>query len=457
MGIFDRINIFKKRLDNSNTQKYIDIPYDDPEEELSEGKYFSEVLPRKMKPCVANYRYVRNNDPDIDSSIHTNIVTALSSFNIDGDKTAYDKEVNGVNAVDYIKELCVTEWDIRETNETMLDTGMTDGFGYIRKTIVDNVIKIGFMVFDGEENLVKDVYNEFGQYEGSMFVEKRNIKDLSKWKSLKDFDDLDEELGEVVTCLTKDEVIYYRFRPIRGQGRSMIKPLLSTIESKWRIEDMLPRAAYKKSELMQVTIGTKDKSPSSFPQNMIRKVVHALKSYHLKGTITVPYGMDAKMIGDSDLPKLQDYIEVLIKKIDKTLQTPASLFSSEGGNRSTAQVQIDSAKSPRQMMVEYLQQFLKETIEKELFEPQLELAGYGDVKVFFTFSPEVIEGQYLDDPQLSIAESPETDELPEDNNTTSKDEPVNSQVKKTPDGKTIIPDFKPQPVDKDSREGRVTR
>lgn len=454
MGIFDRVRHFKARLDNSEAQNSIDIPYEDPEEELSEGEYFSKVLPRKMKPCIANYRYIRNNDPDIDSSFHTNIFTALSSFNIDGDEDAYNKTINGVNAVDYIKELCVNEWDIRETNETILDTAMTDGFGYIRKTIVDNVFKIGFMVFDGEDNLVKDVYNEFGQYEGSMFVEKRNVKDLSQWTKIKQFDDLTEELEDVTTCLTKDELIYYRFRPLRGQGRSMIKPLLSTIESKWRIEDMLPRVAYKKSELMQVTIGTKDKSPAQFPQKMINKVLNAFKNYHLKGTITVPYGMDAKMVGSSQLPQLENYIEVLVKKIDKTLQTPASLFSSEGGNRSTAQVQIDSAKSPRQMIAEYLQQFLKEIIEKELFAPQLELAGYGDVKVFFTFSPEIVEGEYLDDPELSSAEAPSTHDLPIEGE--SEGVKPNSQEVHTSKG-VVLPDFKPQPIDKDSEQGKVTR
>lgn len=454
MGIFDRVRHFKARLDNSEAQNSIDIPYEDPEEELSEGEYFSKVLPRKMKPCIANYRYIRNNDPDIDSSFHTNIFTALSSFNIDGDEDAYNKTINGVNAVDYIKELCVEEWDIRETNETILDTAMTDGFGYIRKTIVDNVFKIGFMVFDGEDNLVKDVYNKFGQYEGSMFVEKRNVKDLSQWTKIKQFDDLTEELEDVTTCLTKDELIYYRFRPLRGQGRSMIKPLLSTIESKWRIEDMLPRVAYKKSELMQVTIGTKDKSPAQFPQKMINKVLNAFKNYHLKGTITVPYGMDAKMVGSSQLPQLENYIEVLVKKIDKTLQTPASLFSSEGGNRSTAQVQIDSAKSPRQMIAEYLQQFLKEIIEKELFAPQLELAGYGDVKVFFTFSPEIVEGEYLDDPELSSAEAPSTHDLPIEGE--SEEDKPNSQEVHTSKG-VVLPDFKPQPIDKDSEQGKVTR
>lgn len=452
MGIFDRVRQFKVRLDNSEAQNSIDIPYEDPEEELSEGEYFSNVLPRKMKPCIANYRYIRNNDPDIDSSFHTNIFTALSSFNIDGDEAAYNTTINGVNAVDYIKELCVKEWDIRETNETILDTAMTDGFGYIRKTIVDNVFKIGFMVFDGEDNLVKDVYNEFGQYEGSMFVEKKNVKDLSQWTKIKYFDDLTEELEDVTTCLKKDEVIYYRFRPIRGQGRSMIKPLLSTIESKWRIEDMLPRVAYKKSELMQVTIGTKDKSPAQFPQKMINKVLNAFKSYHLKGTITVPYGMDAKMVGSSELPRLENYIEVLVKKIDKTLQTPASLFSSEGGNRSTAQVQIDSAKSPRQMMAEYLQQFLKEIIEKELFTPQLELAGYGDVKVFFTFSPEIVEGEYLDDPQVSASEAPNTNQL----SIEGEEVKPNSQEVHTSKG-VVLPDFKPQPIDNDSKQGKVTR
>lgn len=454
MGIFDRVRHFKARLDNSEAQNSIDIPYEDSEEELSEGEYFSRLLPRKMKPCIANYRYIRNNDPDIDSSFHTNIFTALSSFNIDGDKDAYNKTINGVNAVDYIKELCVKEWDIRETNETILDTAMTDGFGYIRKTIVDNVFKIGFMVFDGEDNLVKDVYNKFGQYEGSMFVEKRNVKDLSQWTKIKHFDDLTEELEDVTTCLNKDELIYYRFRPLRGQGRSMIKPLLSTIESKWRIEDMLPRVAYKKSELMQVTIGTKDKSPAQFPQKMINKVLNAFKSYHLKGTITVPYGMDAKMVGSSELPRLENYIEVLVKKIDKTLQTPASLFSSEGGNRSTAQVQIDSAKSPRQMMAEYLQQFLKEIIEKELFAPQLELAGYGDVKVFFTFSPEIVEGEYLDDPELSSAEAPPTHDLPIEGE--SEEVKPNSQEVHTSKG-VVLPDFKPQPIDNDSEQGKVTR
>jgi hypothetical protein len=77
--------------------------------------------------------------------------------------------------------------------------------------------------------------------------------------------------------------------------------------------------------------------------------------------------------------------------------TPEAVYSNSSSNRSTAVVQLDSDKSGRVLVQEYIQEKLSRYMEK-LFQIMLEYKGIQG-KVWINFNPVEIEGQYLEDPE----------------------------------------------------------
>ena len=101
-------------------------------------------------------------------------------------------------------------------------------------------------------------------------------------------------------------------------------------------------------------------------------------------------------MGDTDLPKVENYLQYLEHCIFIGMFTPEAVYSNSSSNRSTAVVQLDSDKSGRVLVQEYIQEKLSRYMEK-LFKIMLEYKGIQG-KVWINFNPVEIDGQYLEDP-----------------------------------------------------------
>ena len=142
--------------------------------------------------------------------------------------------------------------------------------------------------------------------------------------------------------------------------------------------------------------GNKDRKEVNLGERIIRKAVNAITNYHRKGVVYLPYGLDAEMIGDTNLPKLENYINRLEKSIFIGLSTPPSVFDGSSSNRSTAVVQLDSDKSGRVLFQQFIQ-YKAAMWTQELFNLLLNLVGYKKDSVSINFNPEVETEEAVDD------------------------------------------------------------
>ena len=120
------------------------------------------------------------------------------------------------------------------------------------------------------------------------------------------------------------------------------------------------------------------------------------------------------MIGDTNLPKIQNYMEKLEKEIYMGLSTPPSVFDGSSSNRSTAVVQLDSEKSGRVLFQQFLQNKLFD-IAQVIINWLLELGNYEKDCVWINFNP-----TYDDD---GNAMTKNKEDIKTENGTTSTSKP----------------------------------
>ena len=122
--------------------------------------------------------------------------------------------------------------------------------------------------------------------------------------------------------------------------------------------------------------------------------------------------------------------------------TPEAVYSNSSSNRSTAVVQLDSDKSGRVLVQEYIQEKLSRYME-QLFKIMLEYKGIAG-KVWINFNPIEIDGQYLEDPNQTPVEQPANQEetIRTENGTISTSKPGDGlrlqNIRNTQRGATIV-------------------
>ena len=157
---------------------------------------------------------------------------------------------------------------------------------------------------------------------------------------------------------------------------------------------MLPQIVFKQANTLFLQIGNKERKEVNIDEKEVDDMVKALSDYHNLGVTALPFGIEPQLIGDTNLPKVYEYLKYLEHCIFVGMFTPEAVYSSSSSNRSTAVVQLDSDKSGRVLVQEYIQEKLSRYME-HLFNIMLELKGIRG-KVWINFNPEVNEGTYLE-------------------------------------------------------------
>ena len=161
---------------------------------------------------------------------------------------------------------------------------------------------------------------------------------------------------------------------------------------------MMPSIVFKSANIMVATLGNSDRKETKLNEDSRNTIANQLSDYHKKGVVVVPYGVELDLVGKGNvLPKIEEYIKSLKSMIYEGLVTPESLYSSESSNRSTAQVQLQSEKTGHVLFIQFIQQFLKCWIERDLIDRELELNGFeaGCVSVSFLTGDENLDNQYM--------------------------------------------------------------
>jgi hypothetical protein len=177
------------------------------------------------------------------------------------------------------------------------------------------------------------------------------------------------------------------------------------------LNQMLPQIVYKQTNTAVITMGNAEVKNLNISDEEVLNLLNNVSNYHKRGAVAVPYGVDVELVGDTVLPKVQEYINVLEKQVYVGLVTPEAVFSSSSSNRSTAVVQLDSDKSGRVLMQEFLQNKLNRWIKNDIFNTQLELGGFAKDSVWLDFNPvddELVVEEEVDD-NINVSTTTGTD------------------------------------------------
>jgi hypothetical protein len=392
MSIFDRFRTLKKvTLNNTepNTEQEIGVQGVDDNTDCHSVDWHDK-LPDLVRPSIINLRKC-GATPLVSGILHDFVMKSISGYEIVGD----DPE-----AVAYIKEH-EERWDIKSLLFEVSMNNFISGVDFYEKVIIDNELTLRQLAFDGENYRIKELYDDSGtEIIGYQQWVKYNQQTNNGWTGKHFFTSNYSEEYKTVNFLPEQITVPCFFRD-QGKPKSIVRGVLDHVYMIELLNQMLPQIVYKQTNTMIATVGNKDVRNLNLSIDEMKTILDNMTNYHEAGAVAVPYGVSVELVGDTVLPKVQEYINVLEKQVYVGLITPEAVFSSSSSNRSTAVVQLDSNKSGRVLMQEFLQNKLNRWIKKEVFNTQLEIGGYSKDTVWLDFNPiqEVEDG--LDDEDMN--------------------------------------------------------
>lgn len=375
MGLLDRIFRLPERYDNAepNTIEEVGVPRDD----LTNGTGVNliDVTPFKVNRTVVNCRNAAK-DPLVKGILIDNITKSNNYLEI---------KCKNPKAKEYLEKRC-EEWDITQLVDDMLSKGMIDGDAFLNTYWEDNHLQFRWLAYDGYNYKMKRVYDEEGKIIGYKQLTKRNRETNKGWLS-KQFRELKESaLEEITVNFAPDEIIDVKYMERDGKGQSIVMDILDHVHDRRVLFDLMIKIPYKNSNLIQLTMGN-DAQPGKRLNTANREQVEDVVSdYHNKGVITLPFGMDMKVLKGGALPDLPSYIKHIERSIFIGLNTPEALFTSDSSNRATADIQLDSPSTGRVLFLQYNQEWVNKIISNKIFKPELERNGYSGVKASLQFN-----------------------------------------------------------------------
>ena len=366
MSFLDRFQRKKVKLKNREPNEIQNVGVDDlllSHQQYRDSHDWIEYSPPKIKPTIKNCRKA-SQFPTVYGIINNLIMKAISSFIIEGD----DKE-----SVDHIKmKLAIL--------------GATGAVGMqMIKCIEERKIDcdLRLLAFDGEKALIKKIYDENAQLCGykQLVVRKKSIK---KWKGI-DFWETFQDQDVITVDFEVEQISNPQLISIDGNGVSLVKNVIDIAYYIESLARMMPPIVFKSANVMVATIGNENRKETKMDNKARDYIAEELSDYSKKGVITIPYGIDLELVGDNVLPKIQDYIKSLKSMLFEGLITPESLYSSESSNRSTAEIQLTDTRTGHVLFIEFCQEFLKEWLERDLINPELQRIGKKEGSAYISF------------------------------------------------------------------------
>lgn len=332
-----------------------------------------EYCPPKINPTIKNRRKAAH-FPTVYGLINNLILKAIATLTVDGD----DEE-----AVNHILERDKV-WNLKGLCYDAAWKSIVDGEPFYEKIMVDGHADLRGLAFDGERYLIKKLYDDEANLIGYMQLVCVNSPIPKNWEKM-EFWDLYQNKDLKTVAFKVEDISNPLFIEIDGVGQSLVKNVIDIAYEIESLNRMLPSVVHKAANVMVLTIGNEHRTESNVSSRRKEEIAEDISNYHKKGVLVVPYGMDLKVIGDNVLPQVEDYIKSLKSQLYEGLITPESTFSSESSNRSTAEVQLTSESNGHVLLIQYLQEFLKRWLERDLINRELSLAGFSEDSVWLNF------------------------------------------------------------------------
>lgn len=388
--------MFNVGLDDVTVSKNGEIPQD-----------WIEYCPPKVNPTIKNRRKAAH-FPVVYGIINNLILKAIATLTIDGTD---DEAVQHILDMDKI-------WNLKGMCYDGAWKNIVDGEAFYEKVTVDGHADLRGLAFDGERYLIRKLYDDNANLLGYMQLVAVNSPIPKNWDKL-EFWELYQDKDIKTVSFKAEDISNPIFIEIDGVGQSLVKNVIDPAYEIESLNRMLPAIVHKSANVMVVTVGNEHRKETSMSKVRKQEIAEDISDYHKKGVLLIPYGMALDVVGDNVLPKVEDYIKALKSQIYEGLITPESTFSSESSNRSTAEVQLTSESNGHVLLIQFLQEFLKRWLERDLINRELSLIGKPEGSVWINFQTGNIN---LDNNYLETDNGIETEEDTVENELDSSDD-----------------------------------
>ena len=370
-----------------------------------------EYCPPKVNPTIKNRRKAAH-FPVVYGIINNLILKAIATLTVDGTDEEAVHHILDMDKIWNLKGMC---YDGAWKN-------IVDGEAFYEEVTVDGHADLRSLAFDGERYLIRKLYDDNANLLGYMQLVAVNSPIPKNWDKL-EFWELYQNKDIKTVSFKAEDISNPIFIEIDGVGQSLVKNVIDPAYEIESLNRMLPAIVHKSANVMVLTVGNEHRKETPMSKARKQEVAEDLSDYHKKGVLLIPYGMELDVVGDNVLPKVEDYIKALKSQIYEGLITPESTFSSESSNRSTAEVQLTSESNGHVLLIQFLQEFLKRWLERDLINRELSLIGKPEGSVWINFQTGNIN---LDNNYLETDNSIETEEdTVEEELGSSDDEEVN--------------------------------
>lgn len=388
--------MFNVGLDDVTVSKNGEIPQD-----------WIEYCPPKVNPTIKNRRKAAH-FPVVYGIINNLILKAIATLTIDGTDEEAVQHILDMDKIWNLKGMC---YDGAWKN-------IVDGEAFYEKVTVNGHADLRGLAFDGERYLIRKLYDDNANLLGYMQLVAVNSPIPKNWDKL-EFWELYQDKDIKTVSFKAEDISNPIFIEIDGVGQSLVKNVIDPAYEIESLNRMLPAIVHKSANVMVVTVGNEHRKETSMSKVRKQEIAEDISDYHKKGVLLIPYGMALDVVGDNVLPKVEDYIKALKSQIYEGLITPESTFSSESSNRSTAEVQLTSESNGHVLLIQFLQEFLKRWLERDLINRELSLIGKPEGSVWINFQT---GDRNLDNNYLETDNSIETEEDTVENELDSSDD-----------------------------------
>lgn len=392
-----------QRLDNAEASAIHEIGIDDIDLNSDEKSIdWDEELPALIKPTIKNFRMCYEKSDVVKGIIEDLVIKSISGWVIEAD----DEETRK-----YIEEEA-KRLDFMSLFHEVATNNIVSGAMYHNVVKKKGKLYLRELAFDGENYRIKEIWDDETGSEIIGYKQRvmKNHNTNQDWLK-RDYFDLNEELEYVEFNFRPQEVIASHFFERNGKYKGLVENVIDEAYMIELLTRMMPQVVFKQTNTMVLQGGNKDRKEVNLFKKTILKVVKAITNYHRKGVIYLPYGLEAKLIGDSTLPKIQEYISKLEYLVFIGLVSPKAIFDGSSSNRSTAVVQLDSDKSGRVLFQQFIQYKLTQWIQ-QVIDILLELKGKPAGSAWVNFNPPVeVDGDDIYDENGNVSTSKPGDGL----------------------------------------------
>lgn len=408
MGFGEKV-IKRFRLFNSERSDIVDVGYDGVRDNINhETINWGEKLPDLIHPSIKNLRLCADKSTVVNGILEDLVIKSISGWVIEGDNQ---------KAIDFITEQD-DRLDYSNLMHNVVWNNCVDGVDFREIIVEDNVVSLRELAFDGENYRIKEIYDD---ETGSKIIGYKQIVRVNQNTNRGWFKKKFAELTK------RQEVVEYNFEPeklmVSSFFRKHDKPqglVANVLDEAYMLNillRMMPQIVFKQTNTLFLQIGNKDRKEVNISPEEVEEMVNDMSDYHNLGVYVLPFGIEPNLVGDTVLPKIQDYCNYIEHQIFVGMFTPEAVYSSSSSNRSTAVVQLDSDKSGRVLIQEYIQEKLSRYMEA-LFKIMLDKAGING-NVWVNFNPRVNDGMYMENTDTD----PDDDTIVNENGNVSTSKP----------------------------------